>query len=207
MTIIRVADPADAAQVAAIYAPSVAETAVSFEILPPDASEMARRIDAMGRLTPWLVCDDGAALAGYAYASPHRERAAYAWSADVSVYVATDARRRHVGAGLYAALLGILRHQGYHRAYAGITLPNPPSVALHEAARFTPIGVYREVGFKLGAWRDVAWWECPLATASVEPEPPRAFAAISRDVEVARLLAAATSRVRPSVAVPTIAPR
>ena len=110
---------------------------------------------------------------GYAYASRHRDRAAYQWSIDVSVYVRADAHRRGIGRALYAALLRIVTAQGFYRAYAGITLPNASSVGLHEAMGFRPVGVYRAVGYKLGAWHDVGWWDLALAAAGPAPPPPR----------------------------------
>jgi phosphinothricin acetyltransferase len=98
-------------------------------------------------------------VAGFAYGGPHRTRAAYRWSVDVTVYVAEQARGHGVGRALYGALLPALAERGFHAAFAGIALPNPGSVALHEAVGFTPLGVYREVGFKLGRWHDVGWWQ------------------------------------------------
>lgn len=162
---------------AAIYAPVVAETAVSFEVDPPDADAMARRIETTLARLPWLAAEDGAGLLGYAYAARHRERAAYAWSVDVSVYVAERARRRGVGRALYEPLLALLDALGFHRAYAGITLPNEASVGLHAALGFRFLGRYGEVGWKLGAWHDVGWWERALAPDEPAPGPPPEFAA------------------------------
>ena len=111
---------------------------------------------------PWLVCEDGGEVLGYVYATQHRERAAYRWSVDTSVYVRQGRQRRGVGRALYTSLLAVLPLQGYVNAYAGATLPNPASVGLHEAMGFQPVGVYRQVGFKYGAWHDVAWFQRPL---------------------------------------------
>ena len=190
------AEADDAGGVAAIYAPIVRDTPISFELDPPDADEMRRRIERTGARTPWLVCTTGAALVGYAYATGHRERAAYRWSVDVSVYVHEAARGRGVATGLYEALLGILRVQGFHRAYAGITLPNAASVGLHESAGFRPVGVYRAVGFKCGAWHDVGWWELALAEASDTPAEPVPFQQIVHTPEIAAACAAGLARVR-----------
>jgi phosphinothricin acetyltransferase len=154
---IRAADPArDAAACAAIYAPFVTDGWVSFEIEPPDEAEMARRMEYYGQSHAWLVAEVGGAVTGYAYGSPHRERAAYASSCDVAVYVDPAFARRGIGRALYAALLPELGAK-CHAAFAGIALPNPASVGLHEAMGFTPVGIYREVGWKLGGWRDVFW--------------------------------------------------
>ena len=114
----------------------------------PDREEMARRIDETLRSYPWLVCDVDGQTAGYAYATRHRVRGAYQWSVDTSVYIAEDHRRRNIGRGLYTSLFAILAAQGYFNAFAGIALPNPASVALHESMGFEPIGVYRRVGYK-----------------------------------------------------------
>jgi phosphinothricin acetyltransferase len=191
--VVRFATDADAPGVQAIYAPFVRDTAVSFEVEPPTVAEMGGRITTTLARWPWLVCADGGAVAGYAYASAHRDRAAYQWSADVTVYVAPSHHRRGVGRACYTALLRIVRLQGFHTAYAGITLPNAGSVGLHETLGFTPVAVYREVGFKLGAWRDVGWWRLALAPPVPEPPPPRAFADVRGDADVAAAVAAGSA--------------
>jgi phosphinothricin acetyltransferase len=175
--LIRDADPAlDGAACAAIYEPFVASTAVSFEEHPPGAEEMARRIATTSERYPWLVAEDDGEAAGYAYASAHRDRAAYRWACDVAVYVGERHRRRGLGRALYAALFELLERQGIQVACAGITLPNDPSVGLHEACGFEPVGVYRRIGWKSGRWRDVGWWQRELVTPNEhtprEPGPP-----------------------------------
>ena len=152
---IRMANPDDAEGTLAIYAPVVRETTISFELEPPTVAQMRGRIEATLPRLPWLVAASEAGIVGYAYASRHRERAAYQWSVDVSVYVAEQKRGKGLGLALYAPLLGILRDLGYYSALAGIALPNPASIALHEAMGFRPVGVYRNIGYKQGAWRDV----------------------------------------------------
>ena len=156
---IRPATAADAPACAAIYAPFVTGSVVSFEAEAPDAAEMARRIADYGASHAWLAAEIDGAVAGYAYGSPHRARAAYASSCDVTVYVHPAHARQGIGRALYAALLPLLKDKGLHAAFAGIALPNPGSVRLHEAMGFTPVGIYREVGWKLGAWHDVGWWQ------------------------------------------------
>jgi L-amino acid N-acyltransferase YncA len=136
----------------------VRDTWISFELDPPDDAEMARRIADYGSSHGWLVAEVDGVLAGYAYGSPHRTRAAYASSCDVAVYVDPAFARRGLGRALYAALIERLAGK-YHAAYAGIALPNDASIGLHEAMGFTSVGIYREVGWKLGAWRDVGWWQ------------------------------------------------
>jgi phosphinothricin acetyltransferase len=120
---------------------------------------MARRIADYGASHGWLVAELDGRVAGYAYASPHRTRAAYASSCDVAVYVDPAYARRGIGRALYGVLLPLLARKGNHAAFAGIALPNDASVALHEVMGFTPVGIYREVGWKMGAWRDVGWWQ------------------------------------------------
>jgi len=158
--LIRPATTADAAAIAAIYAPIVADTAISFEEEVPDAAEMARRIESLtADGFPYLAAERDGTVLGYAYGSLHRSRAAYRWSADVSVYVDAATRGEGIGRALFGALLPALKAAGYHAAFAGITLPNRSSIGLHEAMGFTKVGVYREVGYKLGAWHDVGWWQ------------------------------------------------
>lgn len=169
---IRLATEADGAGVAAIYAPYVSGMPTSFELAPPDANEMGRRIAETLRLLPWLVCEGDARILGYAYAGRHRSRAAYQWSVETSVYVDSAWHRHGVGRALYRSLFAVLVLQGFHNAYAGITLPNPPSVGLHEAVGFRAVGVYREVGFKGGAWHDVGWWQQSLQPKTTPPQAP-----------------------------------
>ncbi|MBV9048780.1 MAG: N-acetyltransferase [Solirubrobacterales bacterium] len=177
---IRQADPSrDAAACAAIYAPYVLEGVASLEVQAPDEREMAKRIERISRTHAWLVAELDGAIAGYAYSSRHHERAAYRWSTDVTVYLDAAFQRRGLGRALYSELLELARRQGLYVACAGITLPNAASVGLHEAMGFTPVGVYRGVGFKHGRWWDVGWWQLqlrersPAGAAPPEPGPPR----------------------------------
>lgn len=176
MPTIRPAAAADAAAIAAVYAPYVAGTVISFEYEPPDGDDIARRMASTPRL-PWLVAERDGGIVGYAYASAHRTRAAYRWAADVSVYL-VDAERGHgTGRALYLRLFDLLRDLGYVAAYAGITLPNPASVGLHESMGFRPVGVYARVGYKHDEWHDVGWWQLalvePLPADPAEPQPWR----------------------------------
>jgi phosphinothricin acetyltransferase len=169
--LIRHADPSrDAAACAAIYEPFVRDTAVSFEEEPPSEAEFAARIERLSARYPWLVADADGSVAGYAYAAPHRERASYRWAADTTVYIADGWRGQGVGRTLYGELLQLLVRQGIQVACAGITLPNDASVALHERCGFELVGVHRRIGWKLGAWHDVGWWQLELVAAS--PDPP-----------------------------------
>jgi L-amino acid N-acyltransferase YncA len=170
--VIRLAAEGDAEQIAAIYAPNVTGTVISFETEPPTADEMRRRIETTLERYPWLVCERQGRVLGYAYAGAHGSRAAYKWSVDVSVYVHGEARRTGVGQALYASLFAALDLQGFYNAYAGATLPNPASVGLHQSVGFRLVGVYRGVGYKLGAWHDVGWWHLPLRERVADPDPP-----------------------------------
>jgi len=173
---VRVAERQDAGAVAAIYAPIVREKAISFETDPPTPDIMADRIETTLQRYPWLVATGDGDVVGYAYGSEHQQRAAYRWSVNVTVYVAENAHGRGVGRELYATLIDILRAQGFRSAFAGIALPNAASVALHEAVGFEPLGVYRDVGFKFGAWHDVGYWRLGLTARGGIPDEPIAFA-------------------------------
>lgn len=174
---IRTAVPErDAAACVAIYAPHVEAGATSFEEAPPSPAEFAERIADLAATYPWLVAEHDGDLVGFAYACPHRSRPAYRWAVEVSVYVGTDQHRRGHGRALYAELVERLRRQRFQVACAGITLPNEASVALHESLGFVAVGVYRRIGWKAGAWRDVGWWQLELEPAGdgppAEPLPP-----------------------------------
>lgn len=171
--IVRLADPeADAVAVADIYRPAVESSLASFEERAPTPDEIADRMRTTLARTPWLVAEEGAAVIGYAYAGPHHQRAGYRWSVNISVYVATEHAGRGIGRALYDELLALLRRQGFVNVYAGITLPNPASVALHEAIGMRRIGVYEGVGFKHGGWHDVAWYHLRLAEPVGTPPDP-----------------------------------
>jgi phosphinothricin acetyltransferase len=170
VALIRTATEDDAAAIAAIYAPYVLETAISFEAVPPTADEMRERVARTLPTHPFLVFDDGGVIA-YAYAGEHQQRSAYRWSVTVTAYAAGHAHRRGIGRALYTGLLDILTLQGFHSAFAGIALPNAASVGLHEAMGFRHLGTYAEVGFKLGQWHDVGWWRRPLNDGLPERDP------------------------------------
>jgi phosphinothricin acetyltransferase len=155
----------DADACLAIYAPFVVGTAVSFEEQVPDHSEFVDRMRRAQSTHAWMVADVSGETIGFAYGAPHRQRAAYRWSTDTTVYVAPEHRRAGVGRALYSQLLARLAQRGYHMACAGIALPNDASVGLHESLGFVPVGVYRRIGWKAGAWRDVGWWQLELLPA------------------------------------------
>lgn len=170
---VRDATEHDAEACAAIYQPYVTDTAITFETEPPRAEEMAGRIAAAQRTHAWLVLTDGGRVVGYAYGGPFKARAAYRWSCEVSVYLEAGRRRTGGGRALYTALLARLAARGYRTAVAGMTLPNDASVGLHRAMGFEAVGTYRRIGWKHGAWHDVAWTQRALAAGEDPPAEPR----------------------------------
>lgn len=169
----------DAGAIAEIYLPYVRDTVVSFEAAAPSVPEMRSRITGTLATLPWLVVTDSEGVKGYAYASPHRARDAYRWCVDVSLYLDTSIHGRGYGRRIHTALLNLLAAQGYVNAYAGITLPNQASVGLHEALGFTPVGIFREVGYKQQRWWDVGWWHRRLADPSGSPREPKPWAELA----------------------------
>ncbi len=170
---IRLATVADAPALAAIYGPFCeADSHISFEVEPPPPAAMAGRIATILEGYPWLVADRDGEVLGYVYAGPHSARAAYRWSVNVAVYIGPGCRGLGVGRGLYESLFAALRLQGYVNACAGVVLPNPASEALHRSAGFVPVGTYRGIGYKCGAWLDTTWWELALTDRPDRPDPP-----------------------------------
>jgi L-amino acid N-acyltransferase YncA len=169
--VIRDAAAADAERCAFIYAPYVRDTAISFESAPPSAAEMAGRIAEAQRAHAWLVLEADGEVVGYAYGGPFASRAAYQWATSVSVYLDPARRRSGGGRALYEALFDRLAARGHRTALAGIALPNEASVGLHRALGFELAGTYRRVGWKLGRWHDVAWYQRPLGNDDGPPAP------------------------------------
>jgi L-amino acid N-acyltransferase YncA len=166
---IRDASERDAETCAAIYAPYVTDTAISFESDPPLPAEMAERIAAAVRTHAWVVLEDEGHVVGYAYGGPFQSRVAYRWSCEVSIYLEFGRRRTGGGRTLYGALFARLAERGFRTAVAGMTLPNDASVGLHRAMGFEPIGTYRRIGWKHGTWHDVAWAQRTIATGQDPP--------------------------------------
>jgi L-amino acid N-acyltransferase YncA len=167
--VIRSAAVTDAEGILAIYRDFVTETGVTFETEPPSLDEMRARIERAVKRYAWLVFERAAELLGYAYADRFHPRPAYRWSVEVSVYVKPDFQGQGVGRSLLSALLESLGGRGYVNAFAGVALPNPASVKLFESLGFEQIALQKQVGYKLGRWRDVGWWQLELAAASVPP--------------------------------------
>jgi L-amino acid N-acyltransferase YncA len=193
----RLARPDDAAGILAVYAPFCESTCVSFEIVAPSEQQMLERIARTLPRYPWLICEADGEVAGYVYASRHRERAAYRWAVDVAVYVAARHRRRGLGRALYFSLFSILRQQGYFKAYASITLPNESSVALHQAVGFRPVGIFPGVGFKMGRWLDVGWWQFDIKPQTIDPGEPLSFEEIRSSAAVQQALVEGQRRLIP----------
>ncbi len=180
---IRVATPKDGEALLNIYKGYIENTAITFETEVPSVEVFGQRIENTLNRFPWLVCEVDGVVAGYAYASKHRERAAYQWSADFSIYVDEKYHRRYIAKALYQALEELLRMQGYYTIFAGVTTPNPKSEAFHTAYGFDTIGVFENVGYKLGQWRGVKWFSYTLADYVEEPMAPKVFPEI-KDTEV-----------------------
>jgi L-amino acid N-acyltransferase YncA len=159
---IRPAVAADATALLSIYRPFVETNAVSFEVAVPTVAQFGARISQASEEWAWLVAERLGQCLGYAYGSRHRERAAYRWSVEVSAYVHASHQRQGVASALYRSLFEVLAEKGYCNAYAGVTLPNAASLALHRKLGFHAIGVFRSVGRKFGQWHDVAWFQRTL---------------------------------------------
>jgi L-amino acid N-acyltransferase YncA len=170
---VRDAGPGDAAACAAIYAPYVRDTAITFELEPPGAEQMAGRIAASSARHAWVVLEDAGEVVGYAYGTQFQSRPAYRFSCEVSVYVETGRRRTGAGRALYEALFERLRARGFRNAVAGMTMPNEASERLHLGMGFRPVGAYANIGYKLGRWHHVAYFQLELADPGTPPPEPR----------------------------------
>ena len=178
--IIRLATPSDAEGILAIYAPYITDTTFTFEAEVPSVSAFAERIASYLIHWPWLVCEIDGRVAGYAYGSKYRERVGYQWCVECSVYVHDDFMRKGIGKALYTPLFDILKQQGYRNVYAVINLPNDRSVDFHENCGFEWMATYENVGYKLGKWKDVGWWQLTINEYSNEPAPPVKFSELDK---------------------------
>lgn len=193
---IRLGVPADATRLAEIYRPAIEAPGITFESIAPDASEMRERLAKTLVRFPWLVMEDRGRVIGYAYASRHRERPAYTWTAEVSIYVDQATQRGGVGRQLYTALFALLVLQGIQSVLAGVIQPNPESMAFHRRMGFVDVARYEKVGYKAGAWRDTIWLQRGLDS---HPTPPPIFRPITEVLEspaAAAILAVGAPRVR-----------
>jgi L-amino acid N-acyltransferase YncA len=175
MVEVRMAAPSDAQGILDIYAPHIRESFCTFESEVPSLEQFSHRIEKTIQTKPWIVCTVNNVIACYAYASIHRERVAYQWCCESSIYTSNDFKGRGIGRRLYKALFAILKKQGYRNVYAGITLPNEPSIKLHEKCGFAHFATYENIGYKLGEWKNVGWWNLRLNKYDPEPSPPLKF--------------------------------
>jgi L-amino acid N-acyltransferase YncA len=180
-TLIRPVQQEDAASILRIYEPYIKSTSITFENEVPDEETFRQRILTYSNRFPWLVCFVEGMMAGYAYASPHRDRAAYQWSCECSIYLHPAFQAKGIGRVLYNVLFELLTLQGLRNVYAGITLPNAASVALHERCGFKPLAVYENIGYKMGQWHSVGWWHRQLNSYDASPVPPVYFANLRAD--------------------------
>ncbi len=180
MAIIRLANEKDAESILAIYAPYIKNTSYTFETEVPSIQSFAERINNYLINWPWLVCEINGIIAGYAYATRYRERTAYQWGTEASVYIHDDFQQRGIAKALYATLIEILRRQGFRNVYAVINLPNDKSVSFHESFGFTHFATYEKVGYKLGNWKNVGWWQLSINDYTDEPSAPVKFSELNK---------------------------
>lgn len=172
MTNVRLATTNDAQEILEIYSHSILDTAISFETEVPSVEEMQKRIGSCLEIFPWIVCAVNGKVAGYVYASKHRERKAYQWSCDCTVYIHEDFKGKGIGKALYELLFRLLKLQGFRNVYAGITLPNEASVRIHEKCGFEKFAEYENVGYKFDNWHTVGWWKLQINNYDLNPPPP-----------------------------------
>ncbi len=181
MIITRLAKEGDAAGILSIYAPYIESTSFTFETVVPSVEAFAERIRNYLLEWPWLVCEIDGVIAGYAYSNRHRERTAYQWCIESSVYIHDDFQRAGIAGALYSTLFEILKKQGFRNVYAVINLPNDKSVAFHESCGFEYFATYEMVGYKLGKWKNVGWWRLILNEYGNEPEAPLKFSDMNKN--------------------------
>lgn len=179
---IRLASSNDANNILNIYSPYILDTSFTFETEVPSEETFGERIENYLHYWPWLVCEFDGKIAGYAYGSKYRERTGYQWCVECSVYVHDDFQRMGIAKALYTALFEILKIQGYRNVYAVINLPNDKSVQLHESCGFKWFATYENVGYKLGKWKDVGWWQLVINEYNNEPAPPVQFSEIDKNI-------------------------
>lgn len=193
---IRLATEDDSGSILQIYTPYIVNTAITFECKVPTMIEFKERMANIQRIYPWLVCEINNHIAGYAYASRYKERESYKWSVDFSVYIIPEYHRRNIGKALYFALFELLKLQGFYNAYAGITLPNVKSESLNESFGFKAIGVYHNVGYKLGSWHDVKWYELKIQEHIKPPVEPKSIDEISNTNEFKIIIGKAEQTIK-----------
>lgn len=181
MNLIRLATPEDASGILDIYAPYILNTSFTFETEVPSLEEFGERIKTYLNYWPWLVCEMEGNIAGYAYATRYRDRTAYQWSVESSIYIHDDFQKKGIGKALYTFLFEILKKQGFNNVYAVINLPNEKSVSFHENCGFTYFATYEKVGYKSGKWKNVGWWRLILNDFGDNPAVPLTFTEMSTE--------------------------
>ncbi len=181
MSTIRIAKPNDAKGILEIYAPYISNTSFTFETETPSVEEFAERIKTYLINWPWLVCEINGKIAGYTYATKYRERVAYQWCVESSVYIHDDFQQAGIARALYTALFDILKRQGFNTVYAVINLPNEKSISLHERFGFHHFATYEKVGYKLGKWKNVGWWQLSINDYGNEPAAPIKFSEMDKN--------------------------
>ena len=171
---LRIRDAAsdDGVNCAQIYRPYVTDTVITFETRPPEPAEMTDRVQRAQREHAWLVAQEADRVIGFAYGQSYKQRPAYRWACEVSVYLEMGRRRTGAGRLLYQALFARLAQRGYLIAIAGIAEPNEASTGLHRALGFETVGTNRRIGWKHDAWHDVTWWQRALAEQGAPPSEP-----------------------------------
>jgi phosphinothricin acetyltransferase len=194
--LIRLATKDDGEALLSIYGDYITNTSITFETEIPSLEVFRRRISEVLEMFPWLVCELNGQVVGYAYASKHRVRAAYQWSVDVSVYIHPDFHGKQIATALYSALFQLLKFQGFYSVYAGVCLKNIKSLKFHQSFGFQPIGIYHNVGYKLGEWHDVQWSELSLMEYNNPPKKPKTIDEIKTTKEFHEILDSAIKIIR-----------
>jgi L-amino acid N-acyltransferase YncA len=173
----------DAQATLEIYKPYVLNTYITFEYDVPTLEDWKNKIEKITLKYPWLVCEHEGEIAGYAYGSMHRDRTAYQWSPESTVYISEKYHRKGIARALYQRLFAIMKLQGYVNVYAGVSMPNVKSEEFHKALGFTELGTFKNIGYKLGAWHDTKWFQLQLSEHGLNPPPPRTIAEVKNSSE------------------------
>lgn len=185
--LMRRADRSDVEEILEIYKPYVLNTNVTFEYDVPTREEFAQRFMSIAREFPWLVCETGGRIVGYAYAERTFARAAYQWDADIAVYLREDAQGQGIAGCLYRAVESFLKRMGYVKLYALVTSENERSMRFHEKMGYKKIAVFPETGYKRGAWLGVVWYEKCLCSVAANPSSPISFSELGEE-EIKKVL-------------------
>lgn len=181
---IRLITPTDAEAALAVYAPYVLHTANTFEYEIPSVDDFRTKIEKITAQYPWLVCECDGEIVGYAYGSTHRERAAYQWSPESTVYISDKHHRKGIARVLYNTLFALLQQQGYINVFASVLVTNVNSVEFHRAYGFEEIGLFKNIGYKLGEWHTNLWFQYTLQEHVIDPSVPIPITKMLNDEEL-----------------------